>query len=627
MVISASQVEGAEARYAHILQPIKDLTKNWDVDIAAYLEDYLDELEHTTISFDGGVTSMNFAQAALLVQSSACVYSKKVEYLYSLVHQVLETLANKKKQAQKSSVDDEGNDADADFNNDDDDEQFLSLDDIQEGKNLNLKEEFDAGEEFKLLPEMPLCLIPLDEGDKGENPLLSKSGEVLASRNDFKMNTCCIHPQGTLLLDMSHLKLLEQSLKILTELREKNQGEQSNGVEDMGTSDEPLPVESIQDLPGGDSHHDDDNMGDEVDGGPPLADISVNQPMETEHVDVGQDGLRRSERNKEKRPVAYTAKPYVDPWKCLDPHEEMKKAKPVSKKGTIYKLCPGIEDKSKKRKRTKNQLPPRETLSKYIERALYSPAHKFPKNQLKVPTFQDFERLYWEEYKRRQSVREQLKKKEKAVAENNDDEDDNDDNDDAEEIASLPDVAEDDEIEDLVDDNLLNAIDNAVRSNESYINEQPHKTWAETIDEGIIVTSYEDLVRKHVEEYMASAQEYAQITELSKRVSEWEDKVLPILQEEETHRPFDINTYGSSVIDNLDKGNVIKFHKLVQGKPHFEICRTFLASLMLANTTNVRIEEKGTLEEGMDKFELELLSRKRHFEQLQEYTAPSLTQK
>jgi len=28
---------------------------------------------------------MNFAEAALLIQGSACVYGRKVEYLYSLV--------------------------------------------------------------------------------------------------------------------------------------------------------------------------------------------------------------------------------------------------------------------------------------------------------------------------------------------------------------------------------------------------------------------------------------------------------------------------------------------------------------------------------------------------------------
>ena len=31
-------------KFAHILQPIKDLTKNWDIDIAACLEDYLEEV-------------------------------------------------------------------------------------------------------------------------------------------------------------------------------------------------------------------------------------------------------------------------------------------------------------------------------------------------------------------------------------------------------------------------------------------------------------------------------------------------------------------------------------------------------------------------------------------------------
>ena len=40
----------------------------------------------------------------------------------------------------------------------------------------------------------------------------SKKGEVLASRNDFKMNTCSVHQSGTLLLDMSHMMLLEKTL-------------------------------------------------------------------------------------------------------------------------------------------------------------------------------------------------------------------------------------------------------------------------------------------------------------------------------------------------------------------------------------------------------------------------------
>ena len=36
------------------------------------------QIERIKISFDGGKTSMNFVEAALLIQGSACIYSKKV---------------------------------------------------------------------------------------------------------------------------------------------------------------------------------------------------------------------------------------------------------------------------------------------------------------------------------------------------------------------------------------------------------------------------------------------------------------------------------------------------------------------------------------------------------------------
>lgn len=36
------------------------------------------QLDQICISFDGGKTTMNFIEAALLIQGSACIYSKKV---------------------------------------------------------------------------------------------------------------------------------------------------------------------------------------------------------------------------------------------------------------------------------------------------------------------------------------------------------------------------------------------------------------------------------------------------------------------------------------------------------------------------------------------------------------------
>lgn len=53
------------------------------------------------------------------------------------------------------------------------------------------------------------------------------------------------------------------------------------------------------------------------------------------------------------------------------------------------------------------------------------------------------------------------------------------------------------------------------------------------VEEPIPVTqSYEELVREHIDKFLTSAQLYAQETMLSKRVSEWESKIRPVLEEQ-----------------------------------------------------------------------------------------------
>lgn len=37
-------MDTAETRYAHLLQPLRDLTKNWDIDLASQLGEYLEEV-------------------------------------------------------------------------------------------------------------------------------------------------------------------------------------------------------------------------------------------------------------------------------------------------------------------------------------------------------------------------------------------------------------------------------------------------------------------------------------------------------------------------------------------------------------------------------------------------------
>jgi condensin-2 complex subunit H2 len=108
----------------------RDLAENWDVDISTELQEYLDELDvkaskstsPANINFAEGITkqlnsflilfSFPFpfpfqsqfsilmhvllcASAALLIQGSASVYSKKVEYLYSLLYNTVDLVCPK----------------------------------------------------------------------------------------------------------------------------------------------------------------------------------------------------------------------------------------------------------------------------------------------------------------------------------------------------------------------------------------------------------------------------------------------------------------------------------------------------------------------------------------------------
>jgi hypothetical protein len=113
---SHSDRESSAARFSGLINPIRDLALNWDVDIAHTLEDYLDELELLRLPAhllservsdgvaeggEGGLQGLNFAEAALLIQGSTCVYSKKVEHLHNLVFQALELISASKEGAEK----------------------------------------------------------------------------------------------------------------------------------------------------------------------------------------------------------------------------------------------------------------------------------------------------------------------------------------------------------------------------------------------------------------------------------------------------------------------------------------------------------------------------------------------
>ena len=94
-----------EGRWNHLLKPTRDLAANWKFDVAGDLDEFLEELEEVEYDFEGGERELNFAEAALLLQGSAGIYSKKVEYLYQMVSKSLEAMGEMRGEARMGRED------------------------------------------------------------------------------------------------------------------------------------------------------------------------------------------------------------------------------------------------------------------------------------------------------------------------------------------------------------------------------------------------------------------------------------------------------------------------------------------------------------------------------------------
>ncbi|KAK9865033.1 hypothetical protein WJX84_005265 [Apatococcus fuscideae] len=169
-----------ESKYAHLLQPIRDLAGNWDINVADELEEYLEVLESVTFSFEDG-PSLNFAEAALVIQGSACVYGKKVEYLHSLVIQALQFMSEKRRYQDKSR---DSNDQTADAGSDQAEEDaFAVLDDFWQGE-----EDIDLDPASQAQPAQsskpPAILLALNDSgiDTGDG-----------DAGNYRVSKCLVH--------------------------------------------------------------------------------------------------------------------------------------------------------------------------------------------------------------------------------------------------------------------------------------------------------------------------------------------------------------------------------------------------------------------------------------------------
>ncbi|XP_042212254.1 condensin-2 complex subunit H2-like isoform X2 [Homarus americanus] len=386
--ISSSQ--DLDARFSVFLNPIRDLTKNWEVDIAKYLEEYLEELAEVQITFDGGETLMNFAEAAMLIQGSATVYSKKVEFLWQMVLQMLDLLSSRRNL--ESGVGDVGGKdigggrAVLDHSVD-----FTTVDKMGRGKNIDLRDDEEEEEmddcrkrSFKsrhldngmvtssdgasiiqlkcaylyrlkrrFLPATPLHLVEKD-GEKSLHrvSLMMKNSEVFGAKDDFRINRSYLTPKGMLCMEVPSDILRNAALRILdSPVPENTDGEnaETGGKETAPVTEAPpqqdVPPDAEEDINNDDGAADlPDDLDTPEDVQQPMnegkdcekKDDPKNNNNNLNVIDLPTDRLR-----KRGGPVteAVTTLTLTDKWNPINPHAETPAKRPI-RAGRLRKPLP-----------------------------------------------------------------------------------------------------------------------------------------------------------------------------------------------------------------------------------------------------------------------------------------------
>ncbi|ONK75006.1 uncharacterized protein A4U43_C03F12330 [Asparagus officinalis] len=520
----------------HIPQANRDLQSNWELDLANNIEEYLLKICSGEVSPDHE-SSINFAEAALLLQGSVQVYSRKVEYLYSLVLAALEFLSEKRQdQQEKTSVQPDGGEPSAVI--EDENEVFLGLDDVPvEPKNC-LDRRHDNEDTSNHFVKPPANLLVL-EGD------CLDSSEDASELESYLLATCNFY-RDFLLLDPCDAGAVYKFLK-------GKSVDQEEPALYRGSSVRSKNRRSIFSSPTGRSG-----------GTPHRSSLGKNQGVTLnktpESSNVGDDSDSDSD----------------DPWKPLNPHEPgnlkikpFKASKPFgrqisrnSKQNTVTSQFPIAK--------VDGVISPELAETFEIKRRLQDQQNA----SQSPPLFEKLRRSF-------------TNGEEETFNAFGGIEDENDCNDDG-----FPDF---DHREFDLPNNTYD-MDTELSPNCGKRDDAAtfDGTEAFTQDNLGSEASLEDICRSHLDALLASIAETEKQTELATRVSTWKQRIEQTLEEQDTHSAFDIHQYGEMILDRLsseaDNSGSMPFTNVVKGQPKHDVARTFSALLQLVNNGEVDLQ-------------------------------------
>ncbi|KAL7609666.1 condensin-2 complex subunit H2 [Lactuca sativa] len=558
----------------HTVQPLRDLESNWEVDLANNLQEYLLKIcsGEITGGEDDSHLSVNFAEAALLLQGSIQVYSRKVEYLYSLVVHALEFISQQSKQHDQPENAAPGQEEENGpvVTPTEPDDSFWGSDDIQVDAKNSLDRSKDSNTLLNSHVKPPANLVVLEgdcldtSGDSGE-----LESYLLATNDLYK---------DFILLDACDAVAVDEFLNGNDEVNKTKNNSRGSSIGSksrktfMSPSRRSGGFMSPSRRSGGFMSPSRRSAGKTVDPGP-SQNAYDDKKFETNDHHMDDHGFDMDDGFSQ--PEAFDddsdEEDEEDPWKPLNPHEKGNlKIKPFKKVKVYRKDWPKPTTK-------------------------VSITEEFPLAKLHGPISVELHEIWEAQHGKDHESQSPpyYEKLRQSLVEGDD-----------ENIGTFNNNDKDDE-DDVYDSGGHDFMPDDDYMNEDHFNHENHMDDATQFDSKEPVEheepksheNLEDLCRSHLDSLLASISETEKQTALAARVSTWKQRIEQNLDEQDARPPFDIHEYGQRTLDKLsfqeDVGNSMSFTDVVRGLEKHDVARTFSALLQLVNNGNVELERGG----------------------------------
>ncbi|KAK1408630.1 hypothetical protein QVD17_40565 [Tagetes erecta] len=594
----ATTSDAAGGRF-HTVQAHRDLQSNWEVDLANNLQDYLLKICSGEIigGEDDSQLSVNFAEAALLLQGSVQVYSKKVEYLYSLVLHALEFVSQQSQQLDQpenspGQEEEQTGSVKAPVESDD---RFWCSDDIPVDLKNSLDKSNGSNTPLNTFVKPPANLVVL-EGD-----CLDVTGD-LGELESYLLATSDIY-RDFILLDASDAVAVDDFLGCDANdtIRKSGfRGGNSTGSKSRKSFMSPSKCSggSRHKLSAGKAQNHGQNLSPFVDNHFEKNDNNAHSHAHGCDVNMDHD-FDMDDGFSQPGPFDDSDED-DDPWKPLNPHEPGKlKVKPFKKVKAYRKSWPKPSTK-------------------------VSITEEFPLAKLHGPVSRDLNDI-WEAHnhinkKDQEPKSPPLYEKLRRSLVLGDHEnfgafDNHKDDEDDEYDSGGPDfMADDFDMPNMNEDHFEHEkpMDEATQfdNKETFEHEDPNYQ-----------VNLEDLCRSHLDSLLIAETEKQ--SALAARVSTWKQRIEQNMEEQDARPPFDIHEYGQRTLDKLsldsDVSNSLSFTDVVRGQEKHDVARTFSALLQLVNNGNVELLKGGARGElvcytSENPFHVRLLSNKKRAE-------------